>query len=1032
MFSEYFIKRKIIAIALFLIISLFGFVSLKSMPVAQYPKLSPPTISITASYPGADAKTIETSIIEPIESQLSGVRDLMYISSKASNSGVAKIECTFNIGTDIDKSYIDIQNKVSTIEATLPAVVRTLGINVQKKSTDILLIIAVSSPDNSKDQIELSNFTSNFIMKKVRNINGAGEAEIFGKKDYSMRVWVDPVKLNNYGLTSKDVSMAISEQNNQVSIGKIGQEPAPKGQELTLMVKSKGRLQTVKEFEEIIIKTSNTGNIKIKDVAMVELGTSSYEFNSVFNGKKAVLLAIFADPESNALDTADEVKTLMKKLERSFPQGVEYTIPYDTTDFVKLSIKEVVKTFLEAMVLVSLVIYFFLHSFRASLIPIIAIPVSILGTFIIMHLLGYSINTLTLFGLVLSIGIIVDDAIVVVENVERIIKEESLNIYESSIKAMKQITSPIIAIVFVISAVFIPTIFMGGITGELYKQFAITVAIAVSLSGIVALTLSPVLCTMIINDEKHDKEYKFDIYFNKMTEKYVNTSMKLINNKFKSLFLYLFFFVFIIFIGSKIPTSFFPQEDQGVFMTIISLPEGASVQRTNKTVEDISKIYRQEKSIKNIVAMIGSDSPNTAMIYSRLTPYEERTEKAADLIKKLTEKTKVIKEAQIMIMQPPAIRGLGKGNAMQFRVLNYGEPDSSKLSNVSNDFASKLGEDKDTFMFVKNTTKNNSPVLFFELDREKAKILNVNINDVYEVLRSTISYANVNQFEKDGHLYWVQVQAKGEYRNTPEDLLNVYIKNNKDDLIQLSTIGRMVDSNSPSNVEHFNSVESNAIMGMIMPGKGSHETMMKVEKLAEELPKGFSIEWEGMSLQEKISQGKNVMIFSFAIIMVFLVLSIQYNSFVLPLAVISSVIFGMFGAFVAQLITTVMLMQPKDIYFSIGLLTLIGLSAKNAILIIEFAEELRHKGMNIYDATKKASEIRYRPMMMTSFAFIFGILPLVFSHGAGAESRFSIGVGLLGGMIAATFIERYFIPYLYYYIATFDEKLKLKMKKKGN
>jgi multidrug efflux pump subunit AcrB len=430
--------------------------------------------------------------------------------------------------------------------------------------------------------------------------------------------------------------------------------------------------------------------------------------------------------------------------------------------------------------------------------------------------------------------------------------------------------------------------------------------------------------------------------------------------------------------------------------------------------------------------MIGSDSPNTAMIYSRLTPYEERTEKAADLIKKLTEKTKVIKEAQIMIMQPPAIRGLGKGNAMQFRVLNYGEPDSSKLSNVSNDFASKLGEDKDTFMFVKNTTKNNSPVLFFELDREKAKILNVNINDVYEVLRSTISYANVNQFEKDGHLYWVQVQAKGEYRNTPEDLLNVYIKNNKDDLIQLSTIGRMVDSNSPSNVEHFNSVESNAIMGMIMPGKGSHETMMKVEKLAEELPKGFSIEWEGMSLQEKISQGKNVMIFSFAIIMVFLVLSIQYNSFVLPLAVISSVIFGMFGAFVAQLITTVMLMQPKDIYFSIGLLTLIGLSAKNAILIIEFAEELRHKGMNIYDATKKASEIRYRPMMMTSFAFIFGILPLVFSHGAGAESRFSIGVGLLGGMIAATFIERYFIPYLYYYIATFDEKLKLKMKKKGN
>ena len=1031
MISEYFIKRKIIVIALFLMVALFGFISLKMMPMAQYPKLTPPTISISASYPGADAQTIASSVIEPIESELFGLKNLMYMDAKASNSGSANITCTFEIGTDIDKALIDVQNRVGTVDSTLPAVVKNLGIETRKKTTDILMIVSLHSPDNSKSQIELSNYASNFILKKIKTIPGASEANVFGKKDYSMRIWTDPVKLANFGLTSQDIVKAVQEQNNQVSIGFLGQEPAPAGQVLSVMVKSKGRLQSVEEFENIIIKTNSNGlALKVKDVAKVELGTADYSFNGKLNSKPAVLIGIFADPEANALDTADQVKQTFANLSKNFPSGVEYSIPYDTTTFVKLSIEEVIKTFFEAIILVSIVIYFFLHSFRASIIPIIAIPVSILGTFIVMNSIGFSINTLTLFGLVLSIGIVVDDAIVVVENVERLIKEEKLNPFDASIKAMKQITSPIIAIVFVISSVFIPTAFMGGITGELYKQFAITIAIAVFLSGIVALTLSPVLCSLIIKDsEKDEKPSKFDLKFKQFTQNYINASMFLIKRKYLTLFLYAMFFVVVYVLSMKIPTSFLPTEDQGFFITSVSLPEGASVQRTNKVVDQIEQIYKQENSIANVVSMIGRDSSNTAMIYSRLKEFGDRKDvKLKELIKSLSQKTSGIKEAQIMLMQPPAIRGLGRSNGLQIKILGYGNGDSFELAKVSDDFAAKLGEDKSRFMYVKNVTRNNSPTLYFELDREKAKIEGVNISDVYDVLRSTVGYANINQFEKDNHLYWVQIQSLGQFRNSPQSFDNVFIRNAQGRLIPVSQIGKIVDKPSPSTIERFNGAQSNSLTGMLLPGKGTKDAMKVAENEALNLPAGYSLEWDGMSLQEKLSDGKALTIFGFGILMVFLILSMQYNSFVLPLAVILSVIFGVFGAFVAQALVSTFLELPRNIYFAIGLLTLIGLSSKNAILIIEFAEDLRKQGMPILDATREAAKIRYRPMMMTSIAFIFGILPLIFSSGAGAESRFSIGIGLFGGMIAATFIERYFIPYIYYYVATAREKFLIKEK----
>ena len=1035
MISEFFIKRPAIAIALSIMVIIFGLISLFSMPVSQYPKLTPPTITISASYPGADAGTIATSVIDPIETQLSGIPGLMYMSSNASNSGRADITCTFEIGTDTNDAYTEIQNRVQNATASMPSIVKLLGISIQKKTSDILLIAAVYSPDNSMDQIQLSNYASNFIVKKIRTIGGAGQANIFGQKDYSMRIWTDPIKMAALGVTSKDITSSVNEQNSQVSIGRIGSEPVPNGQVITLMLKSKGRLSSVNDFENIVIKTNENGSIvAIKDVARVELGTTNYEFAGRLNGKPTVLVGIFADPQANALDTAEKVKETMENLSASFPAGIKYTIPYDTTTFVKLSINEVLKTFLEAIVLVSLVVYFFLHSVRVSIIPILAIPVSIMGAFIGMYLCGFSINTLTLFGLVLSIGIVVDDAIVVVENIERLMRTEKLSPYNASVKAMKQISSPIIAIVLVIIAVFIPTIFVGGIIGELYKQFSLTIAISVIFSGLVALILSPALCSMIMKED-HKKHYlfeKFDSYFENISTKYVAFSMKLIKKYKITFFVYILFFIFIYFANSQIPSTFLPREDQGVFITSVSLPEGASVQRTTKVVQQLEKLYKEESSIQNIITMVASDSPNNAVIYSRLKPWSERTDKkdsANAIIARLTTKVEKINEAQVMLMQPPAIRGLGKSNGVQVKMVGYGNATAFDLAKVTDEFANTLASYKKNFMMAKNTTQTNSPVLYLELDRNKAKSMGIIISDVYTVLQDSIGYTNINQFEKDNHLYWVQMQADGQYRTSPDSLKNIYVKNNKNALIPVSEVAKIVDTVAPSKIEHFNGVLSNSLMAMTIQGAGTASAMKIVEDEALKLPSGYGIEWEGMSLQEKLTEGKSIKIFIFSILVVFLVLAIQYNSFILPFSVLLSVIFGVFGAFFAASIAGIFFKMPRDVYFSIGLLTMIALSSKNAILIVEFAEQLRKSGVDLYDATKEAAKIRYRPMMMTSIAFIFGILPLIFSTGAGAESRKSIGIGLLGGMIAATFIERYFIPYIYYFVLKTRELLLKKLQK---
>lgn len=1031
--SLFFIKRPVFTIVVSLLIVLFGALSIKNMPVSQFPKLTPPTVSISATFPGADAETVMTGVVEPIEAELSGLPNVMYMTSSASNSGSGNIVITFDIGTNTDAAITDIQNRIRKVEPLLPAATKQLGVSINQKTSDMLMVASFYS--DKKDSVEISNFVSNNVLKHIKMVKGAGEARIFGQKDYAMRIWTDPYKLKQYNISSKEISAAIQEQNFQASVGRIGQEPVPSGQMLTISMKTEGRLKTVKDFEEIIVKTnSNYGAVKLKDLAKIELGTDTYEFYSRINGKQAVMVGISADSKANALDTANAVKQKLKDLSKTFPEEIKYSIPYDTTIFVDLSIKEVVKTLFEAVVLVTIVIFLFLQSLRASILPLVAIPVSIMGAFIGMYIFGYTINTLTLFGLVLAIGIVVDDAIVVVENIERIINEEKIPAYEASIKAMKQITSPIIAIVLVLSAIFLPTMFIGGVTGEMYKQFAITIAVSVFFSGLVALTLTPTMAASILKHQDNENKNiiqkileMFNNNFQKMTHRYVNFSMKMIENKKKTFAVYFAILASLIVLIYKMPTAFLPQEDNGVFMVVASLPEGATFERTNKVLDKIEPIVMKEPGVENVIAMVGlnmmSDNggPTGITMFVRLKHWDQRKDaelKSQAIIQSLQKKLTKIDDAEIMVMQPPAIRGMGRSNGLQFRILSTSN-DRESLSRAGDKFTEDIMDSK-KFIMAMTTTKQSSPSIILKTDVEKAKTYGVLISDIFDEIQSSIAYKNINQFEKDGHAYWVKVQSSGEYRVDKKALNNIFVKNNKNEMVPVSQFVSIEETVSPSMIEHFNGVNSISINSMMIPIYSSGTGIETIENIAKKIPGAENIAWEGMSYQQKIVGNNNVIMLSLAFLMVFLILAAQYGKWVLPLAVIFSIPFGMFGAYIGILIN----MMPKDIYFQIGLLTLIGLSAKNAILVIEFAEEERRKGLSIYEATKKACYMRYRPMMMTSFAFIFGMLPLIMSSGAGAESRFSIGVCVIGGMIAATFVERYFIPFIYYNVATFAERFK--------
>ncbi|MCI4407049.1 MAG: multidrug efflux RND transporter permease subunit [Sulfuricurvum sp.] len=1034
MFSKYFINRPVLSAVIAMIIMLLGFVAIKTLPISQLPNLTPPTVVVTAQYPGADAQTIANNILTPLESQISGADGLMYMSSKAAAlPGSATITCTFNIGVNQDMAAVDVQNRINSVLAQLPQTTRDLGVTVQKKTSDILLIVAITSPDGSYDATGISNYISANLLDEIKKIPGAGRSQIFGQRDYAMRVWLNPDKMASLGVSSSEIAAAIRDQNLQVSPGRLGQAPTNDEQMWTMQLTSKGRFSTAEEFANIIIRSKSDGSmIRLRDVARVELGSQNYEFFGRVNGKPAAMIGIFADVNANALDTSKAVAEKMEKLSKKFPKGITYDIPYDTTDFVKISIEEVVFTLLASIVLVSLVIYLFLQSSRAAMIPILSIPISLTGAFIGMYLLGYSINTLTLFGLVLAIGIVVDDAIVVIENMERILQTEKLSPREAAIKAMAQISGPVVAIILVMCAVFIPATFMGGMTGQLYKQFAATIAISVVFSGFMALTFAPAIGALIL--KHHEKEpARFFRWFNRkfgvMTENYVRRSGFMIRKSLIFLVIYLSTYFFIGFFHKTLPSAFLPMEDQGYFITSITLPDGATANRTLEVVKQVEDILSKQEGIYKYTAITGlniltfSQEPNAAVIFTRLKPWSERTTKELKIfgiLGSLGPKLGSIKEAKVFAMPPPPIRGMGPSDMFSLRLLQPGNNDYNKLAEATNAFVADLRKEPS----IKNpmTTMNmNTPTLAIEVNREKAKMLGLSINDVFQTLQATIGAMYVNQFDKNGKTYWVQMQADSPYRATPSDIGRAWVRSSGGQLVPLSAVVTAKMSSAPSSIEHFNGVLCTTVMGSPAQGYSSGDLIKLIETKGDTLlPNTVSYDWEGLYLQEKLVGSKALMIMAFALVMVYLILAALYERWTLPISIMLAVPYGIMGAY------TVVWLIPflnNNVFFQIGLLTLIALSAKNAILVVEFAEEQRLMGKSVYDSAMEAARLRYRPMMMTSFAFLAGMLPLIFSSGAGSAGRFSIGVAMFGGMLAATFIERYFIPFLYYWVATAQEKL---------
>jgi HAE1 family hydrophobic/amphiphilic exporter-1/multidrug efflux pump len=1034
MFSKYFIDRPVLSAVIALIIMLMGFTAIKSLPISQLPNITPPTVVVSAQYPGADAQTIANTILTPLESQISGADGLLYMSSKAAAlPGSATITCTFNIGVNQDLAAVDVQNRINTVIAQLPQSTRDLGVSVQKKTSDILLLVAMTSPDESFDSTQISNYISSNLLDEIKKIPGAGRSQIFAQRDYAMRIWLNPDKMASLGVSTAEIAGAIKDQNLQVSPGRLGQGPTASEQMWTMQLTSQGRFSTAEEFQNIIIRAKNDGStLRLKDVARVELGSQNYEFFGRVNGKPAAMIGIFADTNANALDTSAAVAAKMEQLSHKFPKGIAYSIPYDTTDFVKISIEEVIFTLFASIVLVSLVIYLFLQSTRAALIPVLSIPISLTGAFIGMYLLGYSINTLTLFGLVLAIGIVVDDAIVVIENMERILQSEKLSPRAAAIKAMSQISGPVIAIVLVMCAVFVPATFMGGMTGQLYKQFAATIAISVVFSGFMALTFAPSIGALIL--KHHEKEPArffrwFNRLFGKMTENYVRRSGWMIRKSLIFLIIYLSTYFFIGFFHKTLPSAFLPMEDQGYFITAIVLPDGATANRTLEVVKQVEAILGAQEGVAKYTAITGlniltfSQEPNAAVIFTRLKPWSERTSKELKvfgILGSIGPKLGGIKEAKVFAMPPPPIRGMGPSDMFSLRLLQPGDNNVSHLAETTNAFLSELRNEpsiKNPFSTMNITT----PTLSVEVNREKAKMLGLSIADIFQTLQASIGAMYVNQFDKNGKTYWVQMQSDAPYRATPEDIGRAWVRSSSGQMIPLSSVIKVTMSSAPSSIEHFNGILSTTVMGSPAPGYSSGEIIKVIEKAGDTLlPSSASYDWDGLYLQEKLVGSKALIIMGFALIMVYLILAALYERWTLPISIMLAVPYGIMGAYAVVWIIPFL---NNNVFFQIGLLTLIALSAKNAILVVEFAEEQRHAGKNIYDAAMEAARLRYRPMMMTSFAFLAGMLPLIFSSGAGAGGRFSIGVAMFGGMLAATFIERYFIPYLYYWVATFQEKI---------
>jgi multidrug efflux pump len=1031
MTSNPFIDRPVFAAVISIVFALAGLVAMRVLPVEQYPQIVPPQVVVQATYPGASAETVAQTVAAPLEQQINGVENMLYMQSTNSSAGTMRLTVTFQIGTNPDQATINVNNRVQRAVSTLPAEVTRQGLIVNKQSSSILALVAMSATDARYDSIYISNYALLNVIDELKRIPGVGDASLFGAKNYSMRVWLRPDKLAQYDLTPSDVATAIREQNAQFAAGRFGEEPSKTDLAFTYSVNTEGRLPDVKAFEDIIVRSdSNAATLRLRDIARVELGAQNYSFIATHNGTPAVPIGIYLQPGANALGTFEAIKTRMDELSKTFPQGITYSIPFDTTRFVQVSIHEVIKTFIEALILVIVVVFVFLQNWRATLIPVLAVPVSIVGTFAGMYALGFSINLLTLFGLVLAIGIVVDDAIVVLENVERIMTTERLAPREAAIKAMQEVTGPVVAIVLVLCAVFVPVAFMGGLAGEMYRQFAVTIAVSVTISGIVALTLTPALCALILKPGHHEPAAPFRL-FNRAFERLTNGYTSGVRFLLKRTALGLGVFAVLIAVSGylflRIPGTLVPDEDQGSVFTVALLPPAASMTRTQDVMETVNKAIMARPEVKDVITFSGFDllagvqKPSAGVSFVQLQDWDQRQgagQSSAALAQSFLGLNGPVKDAMVVAFTPPPIMGMSNTGGFEAFVQDRSGAGAQALVAATQklvDAASKRPE----LAGVRTTFVSNVPQYKIYLDREKAKALNVPIASIFETMQSTFGSLYVNDFTLFGRNYQVNLQSEANFRERPEDLKQVFVKSTSGSMIPIDTLLRMERIVGPDQVDRFNAFNAAKVMGNPAPGYSSGQAIATLREVASQtLPEGYQVAWTGSAYQEIATGGTGSQAFIFGLIMVFLILAAQYERWSLPLAVVLAVPFALFGALVAIWLRGL----NNDVYFQIGLVTLIGLASKNAILIVEFAVLRRREGLSVIDAAVQAARLRFRPIVMTSLAFILGCVPLAISSGAGAASRHSIGTGVIGGMLAATFIAALFIPMFYRLISGRDQK----------
>lgn len=1040
MFSKFFIERPIFATVISLIIVLAGLVSISVLPVEQYPNIVPTEIQVSAVYPGATAEVLADTVAAPLEQEINGVKNMIYMYSNATSSGYLTIGVVFDIGTDPDQATIDVNNKVQMAMSKLPSEVTKQGVTVQQKSNSILQVIAMRSTSNKYDTVYVSNYALLNVLDELKRIKGVGDASLFASQDYSMRIWLSPDKLAEYNLTPQDVITAIQEQNSQFAAGQFGQEPMGEKQAFTYSVNTKGRLVDEKEFGNIILKSNEIGGmLRLKDVARIELGAQDYSVSATFNGEPAVAFAIYLQPGANSLETAELVKNKMAELAKSFPHGITYEIPYDTTLFVQVSINEVIRTFFEAVLLVIVVVYLFLQNMRATLIPILAVPVSIIGAFAGMYLMGFSINLLTLFGLILAIGIVVDDAIIVLENVERLMDEEGLTPREAAVKAMEEVSGPVVAVALVLSSVFLPIAFLGGMTGVMYKQFSVTIAVSVLISALVALTLTPALCALIIKRNRgRKKKFAFFEWFNRAFEKttdwYIAGVKYFLQHRKAAVMSFLAVLAAIMGMFKIIPSSLVPMEDLGSLLMAYSMPEASSLSRTENFTGKVSEMVGHDENVADLLTINGfnmlSSSQNTYSGISFITlkdwaMRQNPEQSASALAQRYTGAGMSQPEGIGYAFSMPPIMGMSTTGGFEAYIQNKSGKTSQELMSKTEEFIAAANK-RPELANVKTTFSVSTPQYRIDLDREKAKTLNVPINSVYAVMQSTFGNLYVNDFTYMGRNFRVTLQSEDRFRRSPDDLRYVFVKSNNGDLVPLSTLIMVERVTGPELVNRFNIFPAAKVIGDPAAGYSSGQAINAMEEVAEEvLGTEYGLSWVGSAYQEKLTGGASTQAFVFGLIMIFLILSAQYEKWSLPVVVILSVPFAVLGALLATWLRGI----SNDLYFQVGLVTLIGLAAKNAILIVEFAVMKVQEGLTYAQAAVDAARLRFRPIVMTSLAFTFGVLPLALSSGAGAASRHAIGTGMIGGMIMSTFVATLFVPMMFAIIGEVFDEENIKLRK---